>query len=158
MSDFNTRCVAWALTKLGRPYIWGASGDVLWTAQGMVPTSSSAQTVEGYDCAGLVKCASLACGGTDLRAVWSARDMFKNLPAPLPGEGLTLRFYGLPVTHVAFDLGNNLILEAAGGDHTTTTLQKSFQRTRAMVRVGFESRSSEVVGYRSLASMETAKP
>ena len=155
MSDFSRRVVEWALTKVGRPYIWAANGPVIWTPSGLKSTLEHTGASEAYDCVGLVKAAVMACGGTDVRATWNAQTMFDELPQPRPGETFTLRLYGTAprIQHVAFDLGSGLRLEAAGGDHTTTDLAKSLSRPRAVVRVGFELRN-DFVGFRSLAALE----
>lgn len=155
MSDFNRRCVAWALTKIGKPYIWAASGTSMWTPSGMVKTFDRADVSEAYDCVGLVKSAVFACGGPDLRAKWNAQSVFDFLQPPGPDEEFTLRLYGSSgaIQHIAFDIGSGLRLEAAGGDHTTTNLARSLSRPAAFVRVGFELRN-DFIAFRSLAAME----
>jgi cell wall-associated NlpC family hydrolase len=159
-SDFGRRCVAWALAKLGRSYVWGGNGTVMWTKHGMKPTIDVAHVTEAYDCAGLVKAAAHACGGTDLRAQWNAQTMFDRLGPPSLAEDFVLRLYGKnaqAISHVAFDLGKGLRLEAAGGDQTTLTLADALNRKGAFVRIGFETRN-DLIAIRSLSALEKAKP
>lgn len=132
---------------------------MIWTPKGMAATFTVAGTPEGYDCVGLVKSAVVACGGPDLRPSWNAQTLFDKLPMPTIDEQFMLRLYGSKarIEHVAFDLGNGLRLEAAGGTHTTVNLAASQALPNAFVRIGFEVRS-DFVAYRSLAALEAAKP
>lgn len=159
MSAFARGCVFWALTKVGRPYIWAAKGAVMWTPSGLVSTLDKAGASEAYDCVGLVTAAWYACGGVDVRSTWNAQSIYDLAPAPAHAEAFPLRLYGASaskITHVAIDLGNGLRLEASGGDSTTTDLAKSLSRPAALVRVGFELRN-DLIGFRSLAAMEKKK-
>lgn len=153
--NFSQRVISKALAKLGLPYVWGGNGVQCWSAAGAVPTQRVAGCPEGYDCVGLVKSAAYESGAPDIRMTANAQTLYDRLPAPLVGEEFVLRFYGKgpdKIWHVAFDLGHGLRLEAAGGDHTTTTYLEALKRSAA-VRVGFELRN-DLVGIRSLAALE----
>jgi cell wall-associated NlpC family hydrolase len=150
-----------ALAEVGQPYIWGGKGDKLWTPKGMVgnPFDShdpSQPQVRVFDCSGLVLWALLRSTGEDKRGEWNAQVMFDGLkPAPNPDpknyvHHTHLRFYGKSprnVSHVAIWLGNvdhkPLVIEAAGGDHTTTSIVAARER-RAEVRCGFSRRTDEL--------------
>jgi cell wall-associated NlpC family hydrolase len=154
---FAQRVVRLALAKLGKPYIWGANGELTWAMPRPVPTLTHG-VLEAYDCAGLVKDSVFDAMGPDVRWTWNAQQMWELLPAPTLGEPFVLRLYGhLPhVSHVAIDLGNGLVLEASGGDQTTTTYTEAARRG-AKVRVGFEQRG-DFLGKRSLSAMEYPHP
>ena len=130
---------------LGCPYVWKGKGKSLWTPRGLELHPWVGQV---FDCSGLVACAIKLSGGPDVRATHSAQTMFDNFEVTgdvdAPG---TLRFYGssrLQVSHVAICTGRDsqgrvTVIEAAGGDSTTTTPLIASQRA-AKVREGLELR------------------
>ena len=130
---------------LGCPYVWQGKGKSLWTPRGLVLHAWVGQV---FDCSGLVACALKLAGGPDVRATHSAQTMFDAFPTAVEGElPGTLRFYGKDrqhVTHVAIGTGTRdgyaWVIEAAGGDHTTTSPVIAANR-RACVREGRELRS-----------------
>lgn len=155
---FAQACVAWALRRLGDPYIWAGEGE--WCVRGPVGAGQILSVAEvgcpgyGFDCAGLVKRAALAANpqGPDLRGPWGAQHLFWHLPEAREGD-IRLVFYGVGdvASHVGFDLGNHLVLEASGGDATTLTYANALHRN-AKVRIGFEQRPDRI-GYRSLEAV-----
>lgn len=144
-----------ALTLLGVPYIWAAKGDFVVRDNKVLPITAASCLV-GVDCSGLVTLALLKANGHDLRGMWGADAMWKHLPLPAPGESFCLALYGTPerAIHVAFDLGNGLVLEAAGGDQRTLTAEDA-AHVGAKVRVGCELRRDRI-GTRSLEALITA--
>lgn len=93
-SSVASRALAAAETKLGHPYVWGATG----------PNS--------FDCSGLVVWAYHQVGVTLPRT--SAAQSSAGIPVPRadlqPGD---LVFFYNPVTHVGIYLGNDLMLDAS---------------------------------------------
>lgn len=137
-----------ALHHVGAPYLWTGKGMVRWTPEGLKPNGYG---LPAFDCSGLVTCALVEAGGPDWRATHNAAAMFAALDAAPTGWELgALRFYG-PAhrpTHVALSLGNELVLEAGGGDSSTVSLEIA-RRANARVRVCFERRR-DFVGARLL--------
>lgn len=143
-----------ATRHVGAPYVWRGKGRSLWTPRSLVPHPWAGYV---FDCSGLVTTAIKAAGGPDLRATHSAQTMFDQFPIADEFDGAgVLRFYGpsrLHVSHVAICLGRNergqvLVVEAAGGDETTTT-PLSAQQRGAKVRQGVELRR-DFLGSRSV--------
>ena len=129
---------------MGAPYVWRGKGLELWDAAG---AKSHHWGEPVFDCSGLVTTAIHEAGGPDWRLTHSAQTLFDALaraetPRTPRGTFGELKFYGASpksVTHVAIDLGHGLVLEAAGGDATTTT--PAIARARgARVRVVFDGR------------------
>lgn len=153
--SFVRKTVRHVYAKIGKPYIWGGNGELMWTPDGVVRTIIRAHILEAYDCAGLIKDSTFDALGTDVRWLWNAQTMFDRLPVPDIGDQFALRFYGpgpASVSHVALDIGNGLIIEAAGGDQTTLTYTDAMRRG-ADVRLCFEHRK-DFLGARSLEAME----
>ncbi len=137
-----------ALRYLGAPYVWRGKGLDLWSP---VAPLSHHWGEEVFDCSGLVTTALKDAGGPDWRFTHSAQALFDELKPVDAGAFGSLKFYGAnakAVTHVAFDLGNGLVLEAAGGDSTTVTPSIAKQRG-AKVRVALDYRR-DGVGSRAL--------
>lgn len=117
--------LAYAMSFVGKPYQWGDKSPVL----------------GGFDCSGFVceawlRPAGLVGNKEDLNA-----QMLYNRFDPTGTHGVrgigTLAFYGESVTkisHVAVMVCPYRILEAGGGDSTTTTPEAADAR-RAMVRM-----------------------
>lgn len=117
--------IAYAISFVGLPYIWGGNNPLL-----------------GFDCSGLVQ-EILASVNMDPKGRDTAQGLYdhfsKNsifaLQTPTPGA---LVFYGKSLTeisHVAFMLDSNRIIEAGSGNHTTltrevATAQNAFVRVR----------------------------
>ncbi len=118
------RTIEYAMHFVGKPYIWGDKVPVL----------------GGFDCSGIV-CEILRSVGLVGKENLNAQMLFNRFHitgyhgAP-PGAGV-LAFYGTKVTdisHVAFMIDPYRIIEAGGGDHTTTTPEAADARG-AMVRI-----------------------
>jgi len=155
-----------AMAEVGQPYIWGGKGDKLWTPQGLVgnPFDSGEpgqSPVRIFDCMGLVLWALMKATGRDGRGELNTQMAFHGLePAPNPNPDnyvhhVRLWFFGRDVSnvnHVAIWLGNvdgkALLLEAAGGDRTTTSILAARERG-ARVRCGF-CRRVDLLGVRVL--------
>jgi murein DD-endopeptidase len=140
--------VSEALAEAGQAYLWGGKGGHVWhPVQGL---ALSPWPERGYDCAGLVTVALRDVGGPDWRATHSAQTLWDQLEpaaADAPPFGALL-FYGrseAQVTHVAVGLGRqharlgHLVVEASGGDSTTTSPAAARARG-ARVRVGYSAR------------------
>jgi cell wall-associated NlpC family hydrolase len=104
------------------PYLWG----------GEHPCS-------GYDCSGLVQ-EILAAVGIDPIGDQSAQKLYEHFLVrgrqSTPRAG-ALCFYGSlngPMSHVAFMIDENRVIEAGGGNAETTDIQKAVER-KAFVRV-----------------------
>lgn len=153
-SAFARNVVTAALRQLGLPYLWAGRGD--WYVRGteMRPVRDAGCDFLAFDCAGLVGWSCWKAGGPDLRNWWAADHLYQALPFSRPDE-FSLAFYGprAHATHVAIELGRGLVLEAAGGDSTTTTYEAALKRG-ARVRVGFEQRTDKL-GSRSLAGLRS---
>lgn len=136
-----------ALRAQGCLYLWQGKGHELWTPNGL---KSNGLGIPAYDCSGLVTCALHDAGGPDWRATHNAAALWQALrPADSAGAFGVLRFYGgARVSHVALSLGNDLVLEAGGGDQTTTSLEIA-RRQGARVRVVFDGRR-DLMGARLL--------
>lgn len=144
--------IRWALRRVGAPYLWAGKGRLKWTVNGMVQHGLG---VDVYDCSGLVTCGLDAIGGPDWRATHSAGALWRALePCPRAEEFGSLKFYGPApgaVSHVAICLGNSLVLEAGGGDRSTTSLTIA-ARQGARVRVVFDGRR-DYLGARMLPAL-----
>jgi len=145
-----------ALRHQGAPYLWGAKGFEVWTPQGL---KRHDYAMPLFDCSGLVTAAIKDAGGPDLRATHNAKMLFDTLTeAPNSNERGVLRFYGASLmrpTHVSIALGDDLILEAGGGDSSTTTLEIS-RRQGARVRIVYEGRR-DLLGARYLPSIPVVR-
>jgi hypothetical protein len=159
--EWCRRVVAWALERVGKPYIWSGKGRICWTPNGEKPTSFVASCDEGFDCSGLVTAAVHAAGGPDLRLHWSAQTMYDSLPPAPLGEPLRLKLYGPrheSIVHVAIEIGLFHQLEASGGDSTTDNYMAAIKRgARVAVRDAQHGRQ-DFRGYRSLLAMQKVTP
>lgn len=145
MSTPEQRIAAFMLSHLGAPYIWGGKGYVKWSPTGLVSHGFETSPGSGHplwvsDCAGAITSAIHDLGGPDWRGTHTARmlrDECSEREVP-PNQFGTLHFYGPSrdrIVHVAFSLDNGLVIEAAGGDQTTTVPVPG-----KCMRVGFEQR------------------
>lgn len=162
---FDQLAVDFALAQLGAPYIWAGRGD-WYVSEGKILSTTNLGDPKVrlvFDCAGLVLWAAFRAGAdSDGRGWWGADTLWTHLPERLPDEPADanrLVFYGSPAraSHVALDLGRGIVLEAAGGDSRTTSLEaaaKGVGYGPARVRVGREHRLDRL-GYRSLLALKT---
>lgn len=151
-----------ALQQIGAPYIWGGKGTHLFDpVKGLVGSPflgseyGRAQLMV-FDCSGLITYCMMKVTGLDQRPRWAAQTMHDDLPPWQPGVGPNpavkephhahLRLYGSGpqhISHVSIGLGivdgKWLIIEATGGDRTTTSVVEA-QKRGASVRCGFERR------------------
>ena len=138
-----------ALRHQGAPYLWKGKGLHLWTPSGL--QGNGLDGVWAFDCSGLVTVALHDAGGPDWRAAHNADSLYRLLePEQNPNAWGCLRFYGTltRATHIAIALGNELVLEAGGGDQRTTSLELA-RRQGARVRVVFDTRK-DLLGARKL--------
>ncbi len=162
----------YACMAVGRPYIWGGNGDLVWVSpeRGLQPISAELGPNEqfdppryplGFDCVGLVKWALKMAGGPDLRATHNAQTIFSQTGTPTGDErpwDWWLAFYGKDrenITHIAVVLNLLMVLEAAGGGSTTKTWEEA-RRINAKVRVGRGLRNDRV-GERRLSQLMDLK-
>ena len=146
-----------AAKEIGAPYIWGGKGTHLFDpVKGLVVSpfignDYSTPPLHVFDCSGLVTWALRQSGGNDHRGGYNAQVMQKTFdPLQANVNRPQLRYYGSGpdhIFHVAIGVcivdGKWLVIEAAGGDHTTTTVLMARQRG-ACVRLGFERRADYV--------------
>lgn len=151
-----------AIKQLGSPYIWGGHGDWIWRPTGEVSMQKGAGCPRGFDCAGLVTYCAEAAGGNDLTRTWNSQTMHDMLPEAAPNDPYCLLVYGKSagqIEHVAVGIGAAvpmLLLQAAGGDRTTVNFTEAIKRG-ACVSLGYRGRK-DLLGYRSLAALEKARP
>lgn len=144
-----------ALKYIGCHYIWEGKGNKIWTfKQGLVDhkfceLTDNTKLLNVFDCSGLVThCLMMVTQGRiDLRGSHSAHTIFDTFPVAVDEKDGVLRLYS---GHVAISLGNGRVVEAAGGDETTTSIQAAIDR-RAQVRAGKDLRpSSQLLGLRRI--------
>ena len=159
--SFESRVIDCALKYLGHPYIWGGKGQYVWTPRGPA-AMATAGCPSGFDCIGLVLRAAREAGSQfDLTQLWNAQTVLDRVTEDHPGDEVShLALYGpdfARVEHIAIELGNTgLLLQAAGGGHTTTSYTEAV-RTGACVSLSRRGRK-DILGYRSIAALEKARP
>lgn len=131
--------IQYAFQFVGKPYVWGDKSPV----------------VGGYDCSGFVSEVLRFAGVIGNRETLNSQGLFNKLEKTgklgVYGPGV-LAFYGesvTKITHVALMLNQYQILEAGGGDSSTTTVEQADARN-AMVR-------GRLVNYRG-APVATVRP
>ncbi len=97
------------------PYVWGGKGDRWWKSATSVIANPFPQEI--FDCAGLITTMLYRAGGPDLRFHYGAKQLREQCPAI--GTGMRLRFYPGHVALRIPDPVSIVVIEAAGGDHTT---------------------------------------
>lgn len=113
-----------AKSCLNKPYIW-----------------SSKNPIVGLDCSGLVEYVFMTIG-FDPPGVNNAQMFYDHFVKPENGLSSTLGegalcFYGASlkeISHIALMINNHQIIEAGGGDHTTTSVEAANARN-AYVRI-----------------------
>lgn len=145
-SQRRTDFIAGLEAELGKPYIWGENGP------------------DSYDCSGYAQYA-LRLVGLDPPGDQRARDLYSfflksangrklgQLELPTLGD---LAFYGHPssVSHVSICLDAVQVIEAGGGDSSTTTVARAAAQG-AMVRKVRLDRRSDLVAVLRPAAMPT---
>lgn len=126
--------VEYAKTFEGVPYLWGGSNPI-----------------SGMDCSGFVQYV-LDAFGLDLPGDQNAQSYFNYFSkhgkeCELIEEG-ALVFYGASkdkISHIALAINEHQIIEAGGGDSTTTSLEKA-SKQNACVRVKMWNRRRDIQG------------
>lgn len=150
MNPLRKKMVQVGLNQIGKPYIWGGHGYHLWTSDGLKDTTYG---VAVYDCAGLVTTSLKDAGGPDWRISHNAQLLYneceetgKTATSHTPPNFATdlgwLMFWGESlgrITHVGIHISEGMVLEASGGDRSTTTLDLA-QKHGAKVRIGWNGR------------------
>lgn len=142
-----------ASRQIGSPYVWGGRGSLVFDQkQKRLVAHGFGQNV--FDCSGLVTHCHWVATGLDWRGSESAQTLFNKLPKS--ARGIELEFYGKAVdkvTHVAIWLHDGfaagpLVIEAHGGDQTTTSPSEAMARG---AKVEFhQSGRRDLVGVRFL--------
>lgn len=124
-----------ALNLVGKPYKWGGNAVA-------------------YDCSGLVL-VLLRAGlywpnrhDTNSQGLYTYFSKEKNGMAAINPRFSSLIFYGkskTKITHIAFSLDEHRIIEAAGGDQRTKTIEDAL-RVGAEVRINAYNYRSDIVG------------
>lgn len=132
MPDLLTeQFVNYALGFCGSHYIWGGKGLLQFDLKkGLTPhkfVNEQNKALYVFDCSGLVTHSLfIATGGKlDLRATHSAKMMLDTFPITEADEDGTLFIYP---GHVAISMGRRRILDASGGDETTTSIGAAVER------------------------------
>lgn len=115
--------LAHVLNAIGSPYRWGGKGEL----------AAESGPTRVFDCSGLVTWSYLMAGGPDWRATHNTDRLLleaqpvRTLEEAEPGD---LAFYGYPgdPSHVMVHVGEGVVVGAAGGDSTTTTLEAAAKR------------------------------
>jgi cell wall-associated NlpC family hydrolase len=108
--------ISFCKTKLGCPYIWGGNGPNF------------------YDCSGLVLSALKRVDWFPVSADVTAQDLYRYLENDNWIEKLdrgSIVFFGKSkkhITHVGIALSQEEMINAAGGDSTTNTVERAFKR------------------------------
>ncbi len=123
----------YAMRLVGLPYRWG--GD---------------DSVDGFDCSGLcvelLQSAGVFPKGKDSTAS-GLYDFYALGATETPSFG-SLVFFGLPaISHIAFCLNKDLMLEAGGGGSKTTSREAAVEQN-AFVRIRPIKWRNDIVGYR----------
>lgn len=143
-----------ALKQNGAPYVWRGKGNLLLSPSGLLVINPFADHYPSiFDCSGLVTYAAFEAGMPDYRASWWAQSMYTDLKPCRREDFAALWFFGETpekVSHVAIHCGANLLVQANGGDHTTTTPDLAWLRS-AMVRTRMNTREKDYLGARTLA-------
>lgn len=115
--------ISYAKSFLGIPYKFGGSSPM-----------------EGIDCSGAVQ-EWLRSVGVDPSGDQSAMQLYRHflgMGRACPAQRGALAFYGQDgdsITHVAMFINEEQVIEAAGGDSTTLTLQDAIKKEAAYVRI-----------------------
>lgn len=154
MSAERLRLYEWLMEQEGRPYLYGAKGELYRAEDGHVEPA--------YDCSGLVTCGLLHCGGPDWRQTHNAAHLFAELPEVEEPEDLLpmdLAFYGdlndkleVHINHVMLLWGDGRVYGACGGTSKTLTLvQASLRDAKVQFRPRVNYRiQRDFRGYRRL--------
>jgi hypothetical protein len=143
-----------ALAYVGCHYIWQGKCRYIWTPSGLVKhgfinLANPPLPLDVFDCSGLVTHSLwlATSGNVDLRETHSAQTMLDTFPLANSEEDGVIKLYP---GHVSISLGRGRVLEAAGGDHTTTSIQAAIDHD-ARVRVGRDLRTpSALLGLRRI--------
>ena len=144
-----------AAQQIGSPYIWGGKGTHLFDKKSgglvgnpFIGNEYGRPPLLVFDCSGLVTWAWLQTNGKDARGMYHAQGL-RDVLLPVQANALLrphLRYYGATpekATHVAIAVahvdGGFLVIEAGGGDQTTTSVLMA-ERQGAKVRLDFETR------------------
>lgn len=122
------KMIAFAEQQLGKPYIWGGNGPHSW------------------DCSGLslaiLKSVDYFPAGVDV----NAQDLFHFLSNQNWKEKLekgSIVFYGRninKITHVGICVDKDYMISAAGGDHTTTTVEEAIKKNACVKKTTIDYR------------------
>lgn len=165
MTEVEEKIFSIMLNQVGAPYIWQGKGGYQWS-----PTGPVAWPLTAFDCSGLFGYGVAGAGLKDRRMLNSAQtwmDELEPYQAGIPldvavqarpvvtfyGKGATMGNVITPAhaTHIALAVslyGKIYVVEASGGDQTTTSEQEA-KRRGARVRFGPLQRH-DLIGYSKL--------
>ena len=120
MTDY---LINYLMLFVGTPYMWAGKNPVI-----------------GFDCSGLICEGLMATGLLPFGSVLSSQQLYDHFkaakPEPIAARG-NLAFFGKDaksIEHVGLVIGDGLMVEAGGGDHTVTDRGKASDKN-AFVKV-----------------------
>lgn len=146
-----------ALLQAGAPYIWGGKGRLQFRNGQLLKhlfVDKDNNPINVFDCCGLVThCIyNITTGVLDFRGSHSVKTILDTFPICNEdfGDGCLIIYGSSHPSHVAIDLGRGRVVDAAGGDETTNSLQAALE-ANARVYVHRQNRpGSTVLGYRRI--------
>lgn len=142
MNAIEQKIIVAMMKEIGAPYIWAGKGDFIWTAKGpllnTITEPHSGLLIHGFDCCGIFAWGCVQAGLKDRRMTHNVAS-FMNELTPVPSAASLeaqplIAIYGtdnVNPSHMAVLVsvyGEIWALQAAGGDHTTDTVEKARAR------------------------------